>query len=340
MFDSKSAHDYMTKSQMLQLRKTLDEKYTYNPRINKYPKRVLSPRRQIALGMPSISVDTDLERARIEADGILKVRTPKPIHRQIYYDLKEQEKRVMRVRAGQPISHVFHDENPRQWKLQEMPKNEILTEKQAITPTRKYLVPQMDPPIGYYIKHPRPDMPIGDLSINGLKGIMFEMNETERKKNNEILEEINRRNMRREKSMRIKYQTYLKKGMKAATREARRQEALSVLKTKRREEWWPEYIESFKQEEHDPLELKILNELLKTSFDEPGIMTFLNTCEVENWPPWLYKQMLRTANDYGKFMPPIKLGALLQPKNTKKLGASISTASVLSAINIDLKDLK
>ena len=173
-----NGNDYLTKSQILGMRKKLDETYTFNPRIGKTPKRVLSPRRQAATEMPFLNIDTDLEKARREAEGIVKVRSPKPIHRQLYYDRKEQANRLMRVKCGQPISRVFHDENPTQWKLQEFPKTEILTEKESITPSRKYVVPQMDPPIGFYNKHPHPDTPMSDLAMNRLKGILFSINES------------------------------------------------------------------------------------------------------------------------------------------------------------------
>ena len=332
--------NYKTKAQMLDLRKTLDNKYTYNLRIGKLPQKVYSPKKQAINALPGLTINDDINSMIREADEIYRVRSPRPIHKHFFEDIRNSEKRIMRVRCGQPINHVFTGKQ-KQYDLEEIPKSEKLSEKESITPSKEYVVPQLEPKLGFYNKNEEKITPLSAREENRLQGIIFRINEQDRQINNQILEDINRRNSRREKSMRLQYSTYLKKGMRAAQREAKRNEALSVLKTKREEKWWPDFIESYKTECNSPEELNVLKELVNVKFDELGLMQFLKICEEMNWPPWLYKQILHQANDAGHFMNPVQLGTILNPpKGQRDLNpALISTVSVLSTMNIELDSI-
>ncbi|EAY15922.1 hypothetical protein TVAG_165500 [Trichomonas vaginalis G3] len=319
---------YKTKDQKLSARRSLDATYTYKYREGKVPTPVLSRRRQAALKIPTLSVETDINAKIKSAEDILRVRPPKPVQHYILKEIRDADRRIRRVKAGIPINKVF-SERTDPIPLQKVPKTEFLTEEQAIRPFTSYIAPQMEPRLHLYNVHPPDTTTIGDLASNEIEGILYRINEEDRLRDNEIVSSINRRSARRHKNMKVQYENSLKYGMEEAQIRARRSAALSALKERRTESWWQDFINDFPSEDVNPEQLKILRYLSKAQFTEPGIVEFLQLADDKRWLPLYYKPILRAANEHGHFLPELRLGILLKTTQDHKIASQVSTYSLM-----------
>lgn len=320
---------YKTKEQKLSARRSNDMKYTYNYREGKIPSPVLSRRKAAELTVPALTIETDVNTKIKNVENILRVRSPRPVQHHVLKEIRDSEKRIKRVRAGISINKVFA-ETSEPIPLQTVPKSNFMSEEESIRPFTSYIAPQTEPRPHLYNVHPPATASVGDRAANSVEGILYQITEDDRKRDNEIITNINRRNARRFKNIKAQYDNSLKYGMEEAQKRARRGAALSALKEKRTEYWWADFINEFPVGDVSPEQLVILKHLSKATFTEPGIIAFIQEADARNWSNYYLRIIMKAANDHGHFMNPIRLGMLLKSGQEHKISSQFSTISLLT----------
>jgi hypothetical protein len=183
-----------------------------------------------------------------------------------------------------------------------------MDEQEAIRPPREYVVPQVPKPAQFVFPSA---VFAGDptaLTQNELNRFKHSIHEADRQRFNETIEDLNRRNRRRPFALHRQFEDFNKFGMPEAKRRAQRSARLSVLKEKRNDSWWPEFIGEFRQDGKSNTELWQLDLLTRVpEFTQESIAWLYREALTAHKAGKKFKEMLKRINDLSEAVEPYKL---------------------------------
>ena len=186
----------------------------------------------------------------------------------------------------------------------------ILTEKESIQPENKSKMPSLSPPPTFVV----PDEIITDSEAmknrNKLNRLIYEINEEDREIYNKFAREMNTREKNRKESMRQRYKDYIDFGLEESTRRSNRETKIQMFKEERPDlEWWEPFVETFKPETRGLHDLDCLEQLSKCKLFNEYEISKVYKVGVYKSPVAreIYKQTIKSANDFGQFLPAPKL---------------------------------
>ena len=256
-----------------------------------------------------LSVDSDVQGYIKRLNQSIVVNKQRIPNNSFYKQSRALTSRVNKTKIGFSLDKAVKTP-PVLITEQKYVKIPILSEKDSITPERKNKMPSLSPPPTFVV----PDEIITDSEAmrnrNRLNRLIYEINEEDREMYNRFAREMNTREKNRKSTMKQRYKDYIDFGLDESTRRSNRDTRIQMLKDERPDlEWWPTLVETFKPETRGLHDLDCLELLSKCKlFNEYEISKVYKVGAYKSpVAKEIYKQTIKTANDFGQFLPTPKL---------------------------------
>jgi hypothetical protein len=318
---------YQSQEDKLQARKHLQEAYTFHDS-SKHAERVLSPRERRTQAVPVLTIHTDVATMLSQLERSVVLRPPRLVFREVDRELQAAANRVLQIQSGKTISKVCQTAKP-PYPLQHLHRVEFMAEREAISPPRGYVVPQVPRPAQFVFPSAVVAGDPAALTQNELNRFRHSIHEADRQRLNETIEDLNRRNRRRPFAIRRQFEDFNRLGMPEAKRRAQRSARLSVLKEKRTETWWDEFIGEFRQDGRSNTELWQLDLLTRVpEFTKESFAWLYREELARRKAGKKFKAMLRRVNELSGALEPYKLRMIF-----KEVEGQVHINELLSAGN-------
>ena len=256
-----------------------------------------------------LTIDSDIQKyiRRLKQTEVLS-EPVNPRH-EFQQQVMSARQRMKKVKFGCSLERAVRSP-PILMREQARPSLHILSEKEAITPSREYIVPQIKAPLSFIL----PDDLISSDAMrreNDLNKLKNRINEGDRKLYNDFAHEMNLREIRRESTMKQKYDDFIDFGMKESIRRDRRGIRIDDLRSTRSDLiWWNKFMDNFTIETKGNDDLDCVEELSKcTSFNELEIINVYKVGLSKSLiAADIFRKVIRQANEAGDFLTPVKLG--------------------------------
>lgn len=278
----------------LERRKELQKQYTFG--WYTHPPK-LKPR------VPPVK-SVDYGKIMTEYDGTTIVTRPQIRIKAIRQEVKESCQRLQRIKNGYSLQKTLEKSAIREYEIEEPQVLRMDSPRLNFRKTSKNWV------------HVYPDVTMEKNTASDIQNevnmMIHSIHEEDRLRNNHLVSEINRRNRRRQHAITKQYNEIERYGMDECRIRARRDATMSVLKERREEPWWSDFVASLPS---DPTTISCLRELTRHDFTVHGVkLACANTAHFTRM-----KQILEIANDTGQFMPRFKLFEIFQKTEKQNL---------------------
>lgn len=298
---------FRTKAEILEARRKVSDSFSFC--CTKEPTgRIMSPRQRKMQQIPILTIHTDVTAMINDLGNTTVLRRPRMDQSELHKELQAASARLQKIKNGYPLSRVLH-QPAIIYPLQHARKVAFMDEREAIKPPRTYVVPQVPGPSEFVL----PDDIVNNdrvaITHNEFNKFKNQIYEDDRRRYNETVEDLNRRNRRREKSLSTEYEDLIKYGLREARRRAQRSGRLSELRARRTEEWWGQFVSEFKAEGRSPMDLVFIDMLADvSSFNEQtlGSVYREGLMKHKSVAPKL-KEMIQRINDLGNVVEQYRL---------------------------------
>lgn len=276
----------------LERRREISSQYTYThyTRPTACPPVLLTPK----MTVPAKQNDFNAVIAKFEGTAIVK--RPKFRVKEMRQELRDAKDRLQRVKNGYPLERivkpcgtVYPVEEPEVVEFRTPRRKRVRRDKAAV-----YVYSDET-----FAKHS-----VAEIQ-NEFNIFRYQLNEDDRRRNNVMIGDINRRNRRRHYALAQEYQDVERYGMGTARMRAKRAAQMSALKEKREDEWWTDFIESLPQEMRIMHWVSVLGK--PKTLDEITVRTLYREAATTRTDYLLFKELLERANGFGHFLPDYKL---------------------------------
>lgn len=312
---------YVTKIDMLNQRKRIYDDYTFHRQFYKEDNlRTLTPRQKQINTFHVLDIKTDVTQMIHDLEDTIQLTKPRMGNAEMHIEMQAASARLLRIKNGASIYAVAKDASPKYPLIQEK-RVAFMTEREAIRPSRTYVVPQVPRQPEFVLPRTlarrNPEINQKQNDFNAFKHRIFE---EERSKQNAAIEELNRRNRRRPYALCKQYEDSVKYGLEESHRRAVRAARLSELREKRKESWWPQFLNEIPEGGRSPLDIVYIDMLSNvTEFKESEIRRVYLQAFNKFHNVKKFQDMINRANEIGNFLEPYKLSMIYKEIETGKV---------------------
>ena len=276
----------------LERRREINSQYTYThyTRPTTCPPLVLAPKTASAVKQ------SDCNGVIAKFEGTAIVKRPTFRIKEMRQEIRDARDRLQRVKNGYPLEQIVkpcETEYP-------VEEPEVV---EFHTPRRKR-ARRGRPAVYVYAREMVEKNSVAEIQ-NEFNVLRYLLNEEDRKRNNAVIGDINRRNRRRHYALAKEYEDVERHGMGTARLRAKRAAQMSALKEKREDDWWRDFVESL------PHEMRVMHWLSvigrPPKLDEATVRGIYREAATTRSDYRLCKELLEKANGYGHFLPDYKL---------------------------------
>lgn len=303
---------FKTKRDILQSRQNLHDLYTFHNCGGMREARVESTPVKRREAIPELNIHTDVNQMISELEETIVLKRPRMEPIELRKELKASSARLQKIKNGTALSQVVRQPSII-YPLQKARKVGFMEERDAIRAPRGYVVPQVPRPPEFVLPSDLCADPVS-ITHNEFNKFKNQIYEEDRMKLNQVIEDLNRRNKRREKNMCEEYEDMMKFGLREARRRAQRAGRLSELRTRRTERWWSEFVSEYKKDGKNPMDLVFLDLLSSVSeFNGTTIGGVYREGLVKHRSyAKKLKDMILRINELGRIVEPYKLNMIFK----------------------------
>jgi hypothetical protein len=250
-------------------------------------------------------------------DDTIILHRPELSYRTVRKDLKAASARVQKIRSGISMARVLDAEIP-EYPLQEAKKFTIMEEKDIRRISRREPAPIIYSNACYVVPSEIfKDSPVLDTQnqFNRFRNYIYE---GDRYHQNQLIQELNKRNRRRRHALPKQYEDMTKYGLTESHRRARRAERLSSLAEGRKEEWWKDLVASVPKEGRNKMDLVYLETLTTAKeFNEATFKEMYHYVLSRNKNDKRFREILVDINERGGYMEPFRLNMILRDEESE-----------------------
>lgn len=303
---------FKTKSDVLQSRQNLHDLYTFHNCGGTRAARVESTPQKRTVEIPELTIHTDVGQMIADLEETIVLKRPRMDPIELRKELKASSARLQKIKNGTALSKVVRQPSII-YPLQKARRVAFMDEREAIRAPRGYVVPQVPRPPEFVLPSDICDDPVA-VTHNEFNKFKNQIYEEDRMKYNQVVEDLNRRNRRREKNMCEEYEDMMKYGLREARRRAQRAGRLSELRCKREERWWQEFVGEYKKDGRNPMDLVFLDMLANAGeFSGSSLASVYREGLVKHRScAKKLKDMILRINELGRIVEPYKLNMMFK----------------------------
>jgi hypothetical protein len=238
-----------------------------------------------------------------QVEGATIISRPTKRIKELRRELKESNARLQSVKNGRPLGRAI-DPSPNSYELEEPRSLQFNSPDFFFPPKAEYLYPR------------------GAVARNSAAAIRNEfnflrhaINEDDRKRNNKLITDMNRRNRRRPYAIAQQFADFGRYGIEEARRRAERADRLSALKEKRNEDWWVAFVVECGEALDDLRFLQMIADA--KSFGESAVRAMYTKAVRKRRDSKMMRQLLERVNQVALFLPDFRMKRILDTVEEK-----------------------